>query len=123
MSRDRLSDILQDSSRLSRRTLLRGGALGTLALAAGLLPNRAAGVAPASLPFSLGVASGDPTHQRVVLWTRLALDPLNGGAMPPVPMETKWRVATDALMNHVVRRGSVMAFPEDAHTVHVEVKV
>jgi alkaline phosphatase D len=122
MDRDQLNSLVQNSSRLSRRTFLRGGALGTLALAAGLLPNRAAGVAPASLPFSLGIASGDPSHQSVVLWTRLANDPLNGGAMAPVPIEVKWRLATDARMHHVVRRGTVMALPQDAHSVHVEVK-
>ena len=35
----------------------------------------------ASNPFALGVASGDPTPDGVVLWTRLAPDPLNGGGM------------------------------------------
>src|SRR5688500_15618268 len=36
-------------------------------------------------PFGLGVASGDPAASSVVLWTRLALDPLAAdglGAMP-----------------------------------------
>ena len=33
-------------------------------------------------PFTLGVCSGDPAPDGVVLWTRLALDPLNGGGMP-----------------------------------------
>ena len=34
-------------------------------------------------PFTLGVASGDPTDDGVVLWTRLAPDPLApGGGMP-----------------------------------------
>ncbi|MCZ9345539.1 PhoD-like phosphatase N-terminal domain-containing protein, partial [Streptomyces sp. TRM76130] len=32
--------------------------------------------------FSLGVASGDPLPDGVVLWTRLAPDPLAGGGMP-----------------------------------------
>ena len=36
------------------------------------------------LPFTLGVASGDPVPDGVVLWTRLAPDPLvPGGGMPP----------------------------------------
>jgi phosphodiesterase/alkaline phosphatase D-like protein len=30
-------------------------------------------------PFTLGVASGDPLPDGVVLWTRLAPDPLNCG--------------------------------------------
>src|SRR5688572_19240650 len=33
-------------------------------------------------PFTLGVASGDPTPTGVVLWTRLAPKPLEGGGMP-----------------------------------------
>ena len=38
-------------------------------------------------PFTLGVASGDPTPDGVVLWTRLALDPLEGnGGMPDRPV-------------------------------------
>ena len=121
MDRDLIDSLLQHTAPLSRRNFLRGSALGTLALAAGLLPNRAAGVAPASVPFTLGVASGDPTHQSVVLWTRLAIEPLHGGAMAPIPMEVKWQMATDASMHHVVRRGSVMALPENAHSLHVAV--
>ncbi|HZA00626.1 MAG TPA: PhoD-like phosphatase N-terminal domain-containing protein, partial [Acidimicrobiales bacterium] len=45
--------------------------------------------------FSLGVASGDPLHQAVVLWTRLAPDPLEGGAMPAVDVPVAWEVARD----------------------------
>jgi alkaline phosphatase D len=41
-------------------------------------------------PFTLGVASGDPTPTGVVLWTRLAPRPLEpDGGMPPraVPVD------------------------------------
>jgi alkaline phosphatase D len=106
---------------VSRRAFLCGSAFTALALAAGLEPKRARGLAPASIPFSLGVASGDPTHDSVVLWTRLALDPLNGGGMPSAPIEVKWKVATDAQMNHVVRQGIALALPENGHAVHVRV--
>src|SRR5512145_998333 len=34
--------------------------------------------------FSLGVASGDPLPRAVVIWTRLAPAPLEGGGMPAV---------------------------------------
>ena len=94
----------QPSFGLSRRTFLRGSAFTALALAAGLVPQRAAGLAPASIPFSLGTAPGDPTHDSVVLWTRLAVDPLNGGGMPQVPIEVKWEIATDPQV--APRRGS-----------------
>ena len=36
-------------------------------------------------PFTLGVASGDPEPDGVVLWTRLSPSPLTGGGMPTTP--------------------------------------
>ena len=74
-----------------------------------------------STPFTLGVASGDPTSEGVVLWTRLARDPLNGGGMDPSPIDVAWRVARDEKMSSVVRQGTLRARPESAHSVHVEV--
>jgi alkaline phosphatase D len=71
--------------------------------------------------FRLGVASGDPDASSVVLWTRLAPDPVNGGGMSPSPVIVQWRVATDPEMRHVVRRGSTTARAELAHSVHVVV--
>ena len=72
-------------------------------------------------PFTLGVASGDPLPDGVVLWTRLSLDPLNGGGMPRTPVEVHWAVARDDAMRDVVRSGTVSAVPDLAHSVHVEV--
>lgn len=69
-------------------------------------------------PFTLGVASGDPTHDSVVLWTRLAPDPLSGGGMPDVPVRVGWEVAGDATFVEVVRRGEVTAHPGAVHSVH-----
>ena len=73
-------------------------------------------------PFSLGVASGDPRPDGVVLWTRLAPDPLapGGGGMPPVAVPVDWQVATDERMRDVVAQGTVSALPELGHSVHVE---
>jgi len=71
-------------------------------------------------PFSLGVASGDPVSDGVVLWTRLAPDPLNGGGMPDRKVPVQWQVATDEGFANVVREGSTFARPELAHSVHVE---
>ena len=72
-------------------------------------------------PFTLGVASGDPAPDGVVLWTRLAPEPLVGGGMPPEAFEVRWRVATDERMRNVVRQGAAVAIPEYGHSVHVEV--
>lgn len=73
-------------------------------------------------PFSLGVASGDPTAEGVVLWTKLAPKPLEpGGGMPAQPIEVSWIVAEDEALSRVVQRGTAMANPQWGHSVHVEV--
>ena len=73
-------------------------------------------------PFSLGVASGDPTSDGVVLWTRLAPVPLQGGGMPDQAVEVAWTMARDERMTQVVQRGTVVATPALGHAVHVEVE-
>ena len=76
---------------------------------------------PSTTPFTLGVCSGDPTPDGIVLWTRLALDPLNGGGMPSRRIEVQWQIASDDRLAHVVRSGRTFALPEWGHSVHVEV--
>src|SRR5262245_43898060 len=73
-------------------------------------------------PFSLGVASGDPLPDGVVLWTRLAPDPINGGGMSSQAVTVNWEIATDEQMKEVVQRGSVVASPAFGHSVHVDVR-
>ena len=72
--------------------------------------------------FALGVASGDPTPDSVVLWTRLAPEPLAGGGMPPTPVLVRWRIAHDVKLRKVVRQGLTIAWPAMAHAVHVDVR-
>jgi alkaline phosphatase D len=72
-------------------------------------------------PFTLGVASGDPEPDGVVIWTRLAPQPLEGGGMPNEAVRTRWEVATDEAFGNVVRSGSALAMPQLGHSVHVEV--
>lgn len=71
-------------------------------------------------PFSLGVASGDPSEDGVVLWTRLAPDPLNGGGMVPGAVEVTWEIAEDDAMRRIVKSGRAAATADWAHAVHVE---
>ena len=60
-------------------------------------------------PFTLGVASGDPTPTGVVLWTRLAPRPLDpDGGMPARPVPVDWEVSTGPRMIDVVARGRVV---------------
>ena len=105
---------------LSRRQFLEST---SALLALGLLPAfvRRALAATSSL-FSLGVASGDPTSRSVVLWTRLAPDPLRGGGMGPGDVPVDWEVFGDAGLTRRMRRGRTRARARDGHTVHVTVE-
>jgi len=72
-------------------------------------------------PFTLGVASGYPEPNAVVLWTRLAPEPLvPGGGMPSAPIAVDWEVASDERFAKIARSGTVYATPDWAHSVHVE---
>jgi alkaline phosphatase D len=110
-------------SELSRRRAV--AALGWLA-AVPVLPRRAwATTRLAHDPFLLGVASGSPLHDSVVLWTRLmgprgpmgGLQPLEGG-----PVAVGWEVAEDERFGRIVASGQALARPEWGHAVHVEVQ-
>jgi len=65
-------------------------------------------------PFRLGVASGYPRPDGMVLWTRLVAD-LDAVAVP-----VRWEIAADESMRKIVASGSAQARPEWAHAVHVE---
>ena len=108
----------------TRREFLQagGGVAGLIML--GALPGHRsdATVRTADYPFTLGVASGDPTPDGVVLWTRLAPDPLRGGGMPPLRVSVRWEIADDEGFTRMVQRGQALAIPELAHSVHVEAR-
>ncbi|CDQ41958.1 MULTISPECIES: alkaline phosphatase D family protein [Virgibacillus] len=72
-------------------------------------------------PFKLGVASGDPLSDSVVLWTRLAPEPLNNGGMPSYNVPVEWEISEDKHFKHIINHGTELARPELAHSVHVEV--
>ncbi len=120
-----ISDHQTNAGSWDRRRFL-GAVTGVAGLAAlGQLPaDRAlAAVRPPSggYPFTLGIASGDPAPDGVVLWTRLAPEPLRpDGGMPAKKVPVQWKVATDERMRRVVRSGAATALPELGHSVHVE---
>lgn len=106
---------------ITRRSFL-GGATAVLL---GSLGSGLPAIARASFssdPFKLGIASGSPTPHSVVLWTRLAPDPLAGGGLDPEPIAVKWEIASDEGFKKIVARGTKVATPTYAHSVHVEVK-
>ncbi|MEE4111003.1 MAG: alkaline phosphatase D family protein [Halieaceae bacterium] len=112
-----------NEQRYSRRLVMR---MAMAAAAAGVASPLRAQERPARVdfindPFSLGVASGDPTPDGAVLWTRLAPSPLDGaGGMPPQPVTVLFEVATDERFSRIVKSGRVVTGPESAHAVHVE---
>ena len=103
---------------LSRRDFLRCAALAAAAYPA---PRLLAQPRFDRTPFNLGVASGYPGPDGVVLWTRLAPLPHVGGGMPPVAVTVGWEVAEDAAFRRIVARGKEAAVPRWAHSVHAEV--
>ncbi|EST28465.1 hypothetical protein N566_22705 [Streptomycetaceae bacterium MP113-05] len=115
---------------VTRRNMLTAGAVGAGVLAASALsvaPARAAAPArnrPIRDPFTLGVASGEPHPDGVVLWTRLAPDPLVAdglGGMPDRPVPVLWQVAEDERFRRIVRTGVELARSTSGHSVHAEV--
>lgn len=64
-------------------------------------------------PFYHGVASGDATSDRVIIWTRLTTD------QPTA--EVVWRVATDSLFSNVVVQGTFTTNAARDYTVKVDV--
>lgn len=73
-------------------------------------------------PFSLGVASGCPREDGVVLWTRLAPEPLKGGGMPFGSTAVRYRLCSDDAMRRTVREGLVETSDAKAHSVHVTLR-
>lgn len=71
-------------------------------------------------PFTLGVASGTPREESVILWTRLAPEPLQGGGMPAGDVAVRYRVWEDAEMRRLLREGDITAPEADGHSVHLK---
>ena len=112
----------------SRRSFIKRCTVATTGLL--LLPGwiRAAGAPVWSTgdPFSLGVASGTPSTDGFVLWTRLAPQPLSSdpetpGGVPPGNYVVRYEIATDSNLRTIVRRGEATANSALAYSVHAEV--
>lgn len=107
----------------SRRLLMaQAAALAGVALTPAAWTSAVAQTRLADDPFTLGVASGEPEPQGVVLWTRLAPRPLEpDGGMGRAPVQVRWEVAADDGFRHIVARGRELAVAEAAHSIHAEV--
>ncbi|MFM2069163.1 MAG: hypothetical protein RLZZ584_4072 [Pseudomonadota bacterium] len=101
---------------LPRRHWLGGLAacLGSAALP-GCAPARVDHARAADVPrFGLGVASGGPLPDRLVLWTRLT------GAGLPERVDVGWELADDEAFTRIAARGVEVAEADWAHSVHAE---
>ena len=93
----------------ARRRLLQGGA--ALVAAPWLAPHARAADVPR---FGLGIASGQPRADSVVLWTRLTGDAL------PARVPVAWELARDEAFRDVVAKGEESAEADWSHSVHAE---
>lgn len=105
---------------MHRRSLLKlAGALATGAYVPTQAQTATGPVAWSSNPFGLGVASGSPTADGVVLWTRIAPAALPADA--PHEIQMRWELALDAQFLQGVASGLAVAHAALGHSVHVEV--
>jgi alkaline phosphatase D len=69
---------------------------------------------PEKFPFYFGVASGDPLHDRVILWTKLQL---------PLEIDKAiviWQIATDSSFINIVNEGDSAIFRNNDFTIKVD---
>lgn len=66
-------------------------------------------------PFYHGVASGDPLHDRVIIWTRVS--PKNSQK----PIKVSWKMTEDVNMNQIVQSGTVKTDASRDFTVKIDV--
>jgi alkaline phosphatase D len=64
-------------------------------------------------PFYHGVASGDATSNKVIIWTRITTDKPSADVI--------WRMATDSLFQNIVSQGTVTTDAGRDYTVKVDV--
>ncbi|OWW21920.1 alkaline phosphatase D family protein [Noviherbaspirillum denitrificans] len=102
-----------------RNFLAQAARLLSLAALASAFPSRAV-TRIASYPFSLGVASGSPRADSVVLWTRILPDPLDAQSSGNQPYAVQWEIAEDEAFRKIAAKGTATALPELAHSVHVD---
>jgi alkaline phosphatase D len=72
-------------------------------------------------PFSLGVASGSPTNDSIVLWTRLGTPALDAAGLATKPVAVTWQLAHDEQFSRIAATGVVQATAALGHSVHAEV--
>lgn len=107
-------------TRLSRRDFLKASAAGFGAVVISTsLPGCSTDTRePEPLPYRVqflhGVASGDPTAEAIVLWTRLSAD------ANVVPVQ--WQLAEDKQFSRIIRSGDTTTSAQSDYTVKIDVR-
>jgi alkaline phosphatase D len=120
--------VVNEKCMLNRRRFLSTTGVAASWLIAPALLRAAAPVSKwQSFPFTLGVASGTPSSNGFVIWTRLApdplcADPLTPGGMSAGDVPLNFEIGTDAAMRHIVQTGRAHAETRFAHSVHQQVR-
>ena len=72
-------------------------------------------------PFRLGVASGVPRHDSVVLWTKLSVgdNDLKESQRSGEPLRVEWEVYADEQLQQLHQKGSTVTDQERGHSVRV----
>jgi alkaline phosphatase D len=73
-------------------------------------------------PFALGVASGRPRADAVVLWTRLLLSDEDRAALGDASLSVQVEVFADAALTRRVQRAEVLTHASRGHSVHLHVQ-
>ena len=69
---------------------------------------------PALKPFYYGVASGDPTPNSVVIWSKITPD-------VDAPTRLKWEVATDSIFKNIIQNGETITDETANYTTTLEI--
>lgn len=105
-----MKKILATIPKLTRRALLKTSS--ALAVSTLLFPLHSKG---AVKQFSLGVASGDPLADRVILWTKVSLDNKK-------QKKVSWQMATDRKFKNIVKTGKEKALAKNDGIIKFDCK-
>lgn len=107
-------------AKLTRRDFLLASAasIGSIIISTSLTGCSSDNDNPQPLPYKVqflhGVASGDPTADALLLWTRVSAD------APEVPVE--WQLAVDKNFNQILRSGQTTTSASSDYTVKIDVQ-
>lgn len=107
-----------------RRFLKSAAASGAGLVVASKLPQALVATAAAleDSPFQYGIASGDPTARKVIIWTRVTpSDSATPGSRKGPGASVRWEVASDPRFRNVVADGVKRSSAKDDHTIKLDV--